>query len=93
MLEDVKETFSTKSAQFLEEKRQATTEIEDLKMKLNNQEIMSDGLIRELNEAQLKISSLNTNIFSLEQYVCVDDDVKQQLVQSHEKVANSYGNS
>ena len=93
MAEDMKETFSTKSAQFLEEKRQTTTEIEDLKMKLNNQEIMSDGLIRELNEAQLKISSLNTNIFSLEQYICVNDDTKQQLAESHEKVINLWRNS
>lgn len=47
---------------------------------------MSDGLIRELNEAQLKISSLNTDIFTLEQYVCVNDDIKQQLVEAQERV-------
>jgi len=47
--------------------------------KLDVSEFKNDRVTKELNEEKLKVSQLLTNVSSLEQLICVKEDVNKQL--------------
>lgn len=78
-LQDAVEKLAARQREFEFNEKTFIRDANVLNEKLNASEIKNDRLVKELNEHKLKISQQNSAISSLEQLICVKEDVSKQL--------------
>lgn len=78
-LQDAVEKLATRQREFETAEKTFVKERTALTEKLDVSEFKNDRVTKELNEEKLKVSQLLTNVSSLEQLICVKEDVNKQL--------------
>jgi len=86
LLEETEKSVHEQIKQTEEENTTKSKRLEALKTGLKEEKIKNESLAQELKSAKLKVSELTSNISSLEQFVCVNDDIKHQFDTTKEKV-------
>ena len=87
LLQESVESLATRQREFEVNERNFNKDINNLGEKLSNSEVRNERANKELNEQRLKVSQLNTSVSSLEQLVCVKDDIKKQLETAERQAA------
>ena len=88
LFEETEKSLHEQIKQTEEENATKSKRLEALKTGLKEEKIKNESLAQELKSAKLKVSELTSNISSLEQFVCVNDDIKHQFDTTKEKVTH-----
>ena len=87
LLQESVENLAARQREFEVNERNFNKDVNNLGEKLSNSEVRNERVSKELNEQRLKVSQLSTSVSSLEQLVCVKDDIKKQLETAERQAA------
>jgi len=79
LLQESVEKLATRQREFEQNEKNFMKDVNTLNERSSTSETKNDRLAKELNEQKVKISQLNSTISSLEQIICVKEDISKQL--------------
>jgi len=86
LLQEAIEKLTMRQREFEMNEKVFMRDTSNLNERLGASELKNERLAKELNEHKLKVSQQNTTISSLEQLICVKEDISKQLEASEKQM-------